>query len=466
MAQTMFRCEQWTKPFLIAVSFAALLLQSPSFASPFTEASNAEQMQAAATQAIQSGRFQHARDLVQKALGQNPEAVELWNLLGVAQSELHQGEAARKAFQRGLQLAPNSVSLNENLGFLFFREADYGRAKQYLQKAVTLGSQNPGVHFSLAAAKLRTGERAEALKELKSIQRPLKNLSDYWVERGTAELPESSAEAERSFTRAIEIDPDNLAALNGAASVAEQQGLDERALALLMQARRSHPDDVPTLLHFGTVCLRRDLGIDALEAAQKAYQLQPRNDYGLYLLARANISQQNWQPAYELFHQFAVRRPGFAPAYYAMGWLDIKLDKTENAKHELQRCLELDPELSDARAELAQLDLENGELETAQQLFEKVLQQNPGNAKANTGMGDLMLRKGSLEEAQRYLEAAITADPKEGSAHYKLSQVLLRKHDVERANKERTLALALNSEAKRASKAPLRLAMPDNSTLP
>ena len=451
---------------LMAVSFAALLLTSRSSARPLPDASSAQQAEAAATQAIQSGEFQRARELVQRALQQDPQAIELWNLLGVAQSELQHGEAARKAFEQGLRLAPDSVSLNENLGFLFFREAEYRLSKKYLQKAVDLGSKTPGVHFSLAAAKLRTGERAEALKELKSIQRPLENLGDYWVERGTAELPENSAAAEESFNRALALDHTNLAALNGAASVAEQQGLDEKALALLIQARRSHPDDVPTLLHFGTVCLRRDLGIDGLDAAQKAYKLQPENDYALYLLARANISQQNWQRAYDLFHQFAVRRPTFAPAYYAMGWLDIKLDKSEDAKRQLGRCLELDPDLSDARAELAQLDLENGELEMAQQLFEKVLKQNHRNAKANTGMGDLLLRKGNLDEAQRYLEAAIAAEPKDGSAHYKLSQVLLRKHDVEQANKERTLALALNSEAKRASKAPLRLAMPDSSTLP
>src|SRR5690348_16984156 len=157
----MFRRKQWTKPLLMAVSFAGLLLTGPLSAHPLPEASSAEQAEAAATQAIQSGEFQRARDLVQKALQQDPQAIELWNLLGVAQSELHQGEAARKAFEQGLRLAPDSVSLNENLGFLFFREADYGLATKYLQTAVDLGSKTPGVHFSLAAAKLRTGERAE-----------------------------------------------------------------------------------------------------------------------------------------------------------------------------------------------------------------------------------------------------------------------------------------------------------------
>ncbi len=287
---------------------------------------------------------------------------------------------------------------------------------------------------------------------------------DYWVERGNAELANSDAHAGDSFQRALDLDSGNLEALNGAASAAEKQGLDEKALSYLIKARESHPNDVPTLLHFGTVCLRRDLGMDALDAAKKAYALQPANNYAVFLLARANISQQKWQEAYDLFEQLAKRMNRYAPAYYAMGWLDIKLDRNEEARRQLQRALAIDPGLFDARAELAQIYLDNGELDTAEQSFAKVLQQDPKNAKANSGMGALMLRRGKLEAAQRYLEAAIATDPKDGAAHYKLSQVLLREHDNARAAKERSLGLALNAEATRTSKTPLRLAVPDGSS--
>lgn len=428
--------------------------------------SSLEEIQAAAMRQIQTGQFRAAADALRKGLRTHSKSAELWNLLGISDSELHQNEAAKKAFEQGLKLAPESTSLNENIGFLFFREANYRSAKRYLQRAVQLGSQNPGVRFSLAASELRIGEQTKALGDLKPLESALGGVSDYWAELGTAELSQNDPGAETSFERALQIDPNNITALNGAASVAEKQGLDEKALSFLIRAQKSNPDDVPTLLHFGTVCIRRDLGIDALAAAKKAYGLQPANNYALYLLARANISQQNWQQAYDEFAQFAQRMPKFAPAYYAMGWLDTKLDKTEDAKRQLEHALTLDPDLADARALLAQVYLDNGELDTAQQLFEKVLQQSPKDAKANSGMGSLLLRKGKLDEAQHYLEAAIESAPKDGSAHYKLSQVLLRKHETERAKKERTLALTLNSEAKRASKTVLKLAMPNDPSLP
>ncbi len=457
----MFRRQSVCRGFTCAVAWILALLSIHSLAWSKT----VQQTEAAASRNIQNGQFEEASEALEDALKQDPQTVELWNLLGIARTELHREQAAQRAFQQGLQLAPHSVSLNENIGFLFFREADYRTAKKYLREAMRLGSVNPGVRFSLAAAELRTGERVEALKMLKSLEAKLGNAGDYWVERGTAELPENTSDAEASFAHALQLQPDNLAALNGAASTAEKQGLDEKALAFLITARKSHPDDVPTLLHFGTVGLRRDLSLDALEAAKKAYELQPQNDYALYLLARANISQQNWQEAYDGFEQFAKRIPNYAPAYYALGWLDIKLNRTDQARQKLQRCLMLDSDLTDARAELAQLDLDNGELDKAQQMFEKALQQNPRSAKANTGMGDLLLRKGNLDGARHYLEEAIASDPKLGPAHYKLSQVLLRKHDTAGADRERALALRLNAEAKQASKTVLKLAMPDTGTL-
>jgi tetratricopeptide (TPR) repeat protein len=417
----------------------------------------------AAMQEIQAGRFDAAKKTLQQGLRSTPKAAELWNLLGISETELHEPKAAAKAFQTGLQLAPGSTSLNENTGFLFFREGNYSAAKRYLRRALELGSQKPGVRFSLAAAELRTGEQAKALAELQQLEPALSGTADYWVERGHAELAENDPRAEYSFERALDLDSRNLEALNGAASAAEKQGLDEKALSYLIKARESHPNDVPTLLHFGTVCLRRDLGMDALDAAKKAYALQPANNYAVFLLARANISQQQWPEAYDLFEQLAKRMPRYAPAYYAMGWLDRKLDRNDEARRQLRRALAIDPGLFDARAELAQIYLDNGELEIAEQSFAKVLQQDPKNAKANSGMGALMLRRGKLVQAQRYLEAAIASDPKDGAAHYKLSQVLLREHNTKRAAEERSLGLALNAEATRTSKAPLRLAMPDGS---
>jgi Tfp pilus assembly protein PilF len=415
-----------------------------------------------AAQKIQAGDFESACDIVQKALQQSPKHVELWNLLGIAETELHRPTAAQDAFQHGLQLAPNSVSLNENIGFLFYRQANYTSAKKYLGRAVSLGTKKSGVLFSLAASRLRTGEREKAVLELKSLESSLGSFSDYWVERGTAELPHDTAAAETSFARALDLAPASVPALNGAAYVAEAQGLDEKALSFLIKARKAHPNDVPTLMHFANVCLRRDLGPDAVDALEKARSLDPSNNSALYLLARANIAVENWQTSYNLFKTFAERVPNFASTYYAMGWVDIKLNRIDDARQQLKRSLALDPNQPDATYELAQLDLNDGQLDSAERLLRTVLEKNPRHAKANMAMGDLTLRRGNLAAAENFLETAIHEDPKLAGAHYKLAMLFFRKHETQQGENEKALAASLNAQAHQAGKTQLRLAMPQS----
>jgi tetratricopeptide (TPR) repeat protein len=414
---------------------------------------------------IQNGDFQSASKLLKEQLRRYPNRVELWNLLGIAETELNQPESAEQAFKQGLAIAPRSVSLSENIGFLFYREKNYPKAKQYLQSAVELGSRNPGVRFSLAACRLRTGEEAKALTELNALEPALKGVSDYWEERGRAELPNDAARAESSFNHALDLKPNSLVALNGAAAAAEKQGLDEKALAYLVRARTAAPDDVATLTHFGEVCIRRDLGPDARDALARAHRLQPSNNSVLYYLARANISLENWQQAYDLFNQLSKRAPDFAPAYYAMGWLDTKLNRPDDARLKLKHALALAPGLSGARYELAKLDLDSGNIDTAEKLLQIVLKENPNDANANMTMGDIMERKGNSELAVTLLEKAIRQDPNLAAAHYKLSMIYFRKHDTERAEREKNIAANLIAKQNRASKTQLRLVLPEASDI-
>jgi tetratricopeptide (TPR) repeat protein len=423
-------------------------------------AQNAEEL---ATRQIQNGDFQSAAKVLEQELRRYPKDIELWNLLGIAETELNQRDSAKSAFEHGLALAQDSVSLNENIGLLFFREAEYENAKKYLRRAVKVGSRKPGVLFSLAAARLRTGEQSEALADLHSLEAALGNVSDYWEERGRAELVKDPARAEASFNRALELKPDSITALNGAAAAAEKHNLDEKALAYLIRARAVDPDDVTTLAHFGEVCIRRDLGPDAQAALAKAHQLDPMNDSVLYLLARANIALQNWQTAYDLFKELSARVPTFAPAYYAMGWLDVRLNRVDDARRQLEKTLSLAPGLTGARYELAQLALDNGELDSAEKLLEDILRRNPDDAKANMTMGDITMRKGHPDEAQMFFEKAIRHDPKLAAAHYKLSLLYFRKHEAEQAEREKTIAANLNAEANRASKTQLRLVLPETA---
>ncbi len=418
-----------------------------------------------ATRRVEAHDFKSASAALKRYVDIYPNEARLWNLLGISEGELGRIPAARDAFERGLKIAPNSISINENLGFLYYRQDRFAEAKPYLGKAVALGSRNPGVAFSLGAAKIRTGQRELGLSELKLLEAPLAGVPDYWDERGWAELPKDPAAAEADFSRALSLAPDDLRALNGAASAAEIQELDEKALSFLLRAKQAHPDDVDTLVHLGAVCLRRDLTIDALAALEHAHKIAPSNSAALYFYARAQIGVRQWQKAYDLFSEFGRRIPNFGDTYYALGWLDIKLNRRAAARRELEHCLQLTPQSADARYELAQLDLNDGEIDSAAKLLRTVLEQDPNHAKANMAYGDILLKRGDFAAAQARYETAIQSDPNSGAAHYRLSTALFRLNLTEEAEKERALGAKLNQDELKSSKTVLRLATPDGALL-
>ena len=420
---------------------------------------------ARAVSQMEAGDFKNAAIALRRLVAQPPGRSDLWNLLGVCESELSHSAAAKDAFEKGLKLEPDSVSLNANIGNLLYRQSDYPAAKKYLTKAIALGSANPGVAFSLAASLIRIGEEQQGLALLKQLESALADQHEYWTERGWVELRLDPPAAAATFDRALALAPDDVRALNGAASVAESQKDDEKAVSFLLRAKKAQPDDIRTLLHFGSVCLRRDLTIDALEAIEKAHKLAPDNNLALFLYARAQIAFQQWQQSHDLFSEFDRRVPNFAQAQYALGWIDTKLNRTAEARQHLNKSLALDPKNADALYELGQLDLNDGRTHAAEKNLHAALSIVPEHAKANTAMGDVLARRGDLPAAKARYEAAIAADPKLGPAHYKLSMVLTRLHDNEGAERERTLGATLNAEATKASKTVLVLTDPDGRLL-
>jgi tetratricopeptide (TPR) repeat protein len=427
-------------------------------AQPRPEASSVQVLQQ-----IQARDFQRASATLKLLLRASPANAEYWNLLGICESELDDNSGARSAFESGLRLAPDSISLNENLGYLFYKTGDYSSAKKYLSRAVALGSPQAGVAFSLAACQIRTGERERGLTTLRELESRLAGVADYWTERGWVELRNNPSDASGSFDKALAIEPQNIRALNGAASSAELGHQDERALSFLMRAKRERPDDIQILLHFGSLCLRAKLPVDALAALERAHELAPQNNLALFLLARAHICFERWELAHQLFTDYDKRVPGYEPTQYALGWLDIKLNRTGEARTHLLRAIALAPADYEAQFELGHLELDAGNLASAEANLKAVVSAIPTHARALTAYGDLMMKRGNLRQAKAQYEAAIAADKSFGPAHYKLSTVWIRMNEMERAAAERQLGVDLNAAMMKAGKTVLVLAEPDGT---
>lgn len=140
----------------------------------------------------------------------------------------------------------------------------------------------------------------------------------------------------------------------------------------------------------------------ALEADPEEIAIRPVYGWTLYSLGRLD-------DAAAMFESLLERKPGYAPAHYALGVIDLDRDRVDAAREQFETTVRLATEQDDP----------------------------PMAGRAHARLGDLYVRLDDLARAKRELELALELVPGESEALYKLSRVLRRLGDDEGAEAAR-----------------------------
>jgi tetratricopeptide (TPR) repeat protein len=145
---------------------------------------------------------------------------QAWNYLGVACQRAGQPADAAAAYQRSLALDRDLVEAHYNLGSLWLEQNRLADART-----------------EFTAYTLRRGNEPEG-----------------WLKLGSAQLHAGDfLSAEKSFSTALSLSPDNAAALNGLGLARAERGRAHEAAQFFAAAIQYHPDYAPALLNLGTV---------------------------------------------------------------------------------------------------------------------------------------------------------------------------------------------------------------------
>jgi tetratricopeptide (TPR) repeat protein len=106
----------------------------------------------------------------QVAVQRAPKRPQAHYVLGLADKALNQGDDAMAAFRHVLELDPDDVGANINLGQLLLQQQKYDDAVAALRRAVAVESYNATAAYNLATALLRSGQRDAGQEEMKRFQ--------------------------------------------------------------------------------------------------------------------------------------------------------------------------------------------------------------------------------------------------------------------------------------------------------
>jgi thioredoxin-like negative regulator of GroEL len=122
-----------------------------------------------------------------------------------------------------------------------------------------------------------------------------------------------------------------------------------------------------------------------------------------------------------------------ASAHRALARLMREKGQLDQAKAELLKGRQMDPDNREIMLDLADLDISSGDLDGADDLIAKVLQSQPDHRRAKQLKGVVLFRRDRLEEARVILEESLALNPSPELAHYYLGRIFETQGKTEQA---------------------------------
>lgn len=338
-----------------------------------------------AAQSLAAGDLKRAESELNTVLETAPDEFRALDLLGIVRAQQQREPEAEALFKRALEIKPDFTSAHVSLGMLYAQMAKPDEAIPQFQEALRLDP-----------------ERTDARDSLVNV----------WREQARA---------------AVREDP-------------------EKALSLLLKARKTSPKDADVQFDLGMVALRMSLFPDAIKAFEEALELRKDDANALYGLGRAQMAIAKYEDARVTFDRYSVLRTADASGHYALGMTLEALQRTGEARKEFEKSIELKPAQTESYFQIGWMELEAGDLEAAERQFDRVLKRDSHHAGALAGMGRIRFQQKDYVQAADLLQKAVAADASLREAHYYLGLTYARMDRKDESQKEQEIASRLEHE--------------------
>jgi TolB-like protein/tetratricopeptide (TPR) repeat protein len=181
--------------------------------------------------------------------------------------------------------------------------------------------------------------------------------------------------------------------------------------------------------------------------APDVYEAYLKGRFALHKNSRTGLEEarQHFQAAVDADGTFAPAYAGLAATYSALGLVFYGEPPSETRPKVLasaRKALELDPELSEARALLANALQKNWHWAEAEAEYKQAIELSPNNASAHGGLADWLLCQGRTEEALASARRAQELDPRAFNGT-QVGWILFHAHRYDEAIRELRTALTI-----------------------
>lgn len=360
-----------------------------------------------AQQLIGEGQLLLASGVLERAVAEAPEAVDLRLSLAQLYTRLGRYDDALRIAEEARAADPNAAAPNEVLGGAYMRRGEVEKAVEAYERWVERSPKDASAHERLGDALHRRDSKAALRHYQRAMELDRKRVSA--VARSAVVLVELGREEEgaRRAERALALRENDALALLALGYAHREAGQLDLAEQVYRRAVSSAPDYPPFTLRLAELLRERGRVGPAIEALEA-------------LLGRAPDAYAALEQLAELYGQAGES----ARRELALGRLALAKRERDEAERHFAAAVAADPQLADAALELAALEVAKGDLDAAAARLAKLSEAARASSRAEVLRGHIALARKDIAGAEAAYRRASSADSADAAGSVALARLL------------------------------------------
>ncbi len=339
---------------------------------------------AAAAQSA-AGDFTGGLDSIRDVAEEFPTIPQIQHRLGRTLLETEDLDAAENAFQRTVNLEPNSCAGYIGLGQVAIHRRQFLKAAELLEQGVRLCPDYGLAHYLLGSAYRRIYRKEEARHEL---AQGVNSKSRFMGDRIMKAIPKYYRGLAVQLATAMQL---------------LESGKPDKAVAILEKARIKRPRDTNVLNNLAIAYLNLRQPEKSRKALLEALEIDPTQFPTYINLVESCLSLRNPQEALTYSQKAIELAPTVGQAHYSKARALMALKRFQEARVALLQTVRLDTRNPEAFLNLAECCYQLGDREEALKYFTTAAERMPRNLNSQIGVCTISMELGLWNRAETAL---------------------------------------------------------------
>ena len=458
--------QEHPKSFPLQIAYARVLVargewdKAQQVADNINKADSAEPGAAMLRASLQlhSNHPDQALATLQDAAKNNPESTDVRVMLGMVSASKGDTATAETNFRSATQQDPANLNAERGLADMANRRNDNSELRQVAENTMKIYPALPEPYVWRGTAEAKDNQLDAAEKDFQTALKMNPNDNQALTEMAQLRIKQGrNADARKLLQQAL-ASGSNPRALGLLAQMDIQENQPQQAIALIQQQIARSPQSSQTYDQLAAAQFATKDVNGAAASASKALQIDPNDVNALRLFTQAKISQNDYNPAVDLWQKYAAAHPNDGQAPAMLGMLAEAGGDNQKAMQLYQKSLQLQPENPLVSNNLAYLMVQTGgNLDVALSLAQDAHRGMPDSPNTADTLAWVYYKKGVYSSALDLLQGAAQKDPNNASVQYHLglTQERLNNKSEAEAHLKKAASLSPDSEAGKQAQAEL-----------